>query len=417
MVPQRSTEGTLRFHPLTFLVEGDDVVVGRVDTDSYGVFPTDGAALVRRLADGEHPDAAAAWYQRTYGEPVDVADLLDTLAELGFLAEDGADAVPVRPVRPVRWQRLGRAAFSPLAWLLYTALVTAAVLVCLRQPALRPHHDNVFFSDYLLAVELGIALGQLPLFLVHELFHVLAGRRLGLSTRVRLGRRLYFVVFETVMDGLVVVPKRQRYLPMLAGMLADVLTWALLTLAALALRGPGGAATLTSDVCLALAFTAVPRLAMQFFFFLRTDLYYLVTTLCGCVDLHSTARGVVRNARARLLRRLPPHDPQQWHPNDVRAARWYAPLYVLGYGAFLALLVSVLLPITWRFASTAATTLWQHDWRSAAFWDATGLLLLTTAQPAVAGALGLRERWHQRQDQQPAPSAQHPPTPDKARTP
>ena len=35
----------LAFHQLSFAPEGDDVVVGRRDIDSYGVFPPDGAAL------------------------------------------------------------------------------------------------------------------------------------------------------------------------------------------------------------------------------------------------------------------------------------------------------------------------------------------------------------------------------------
>ena len=39
-------------HPLIFLEESGDVVVGRPDIDSYGVFPADGAALVRQLAAG-----------------------------------------------------------------------------------------------------------------------------------------------------------------------------------------------------------------------------------------------------------------------------------------------------------------------------------------------------------------------------
>ena len=51
----------LRFHPLAFLEDGGEVVVGRSDIDSYGVFPTDGAALVRELAAGRPPADAAAW--------------------------------------------------------------------------------------------------------------------------------------------------------------------------------------------------------------------------------------------------------------------------------------------------------------------------------------------------------------------
>ena len=76
-----------------------------------------------------------------------------------------------------------------------------------------------------LAADRGVALfaGQALLALVHESFHVLAGRRLGLRTSVRISRRFYYAVYETRLDGLVSVPRRQRYLVILAGLLADVL--------------------------------------------------------------------------------------------------------------------------------------------------------------------------------------------------
>ena len=42
----------LRLHPLTYLDEGDEVTVGRADINSFGLFPADGAALLRRLEEG-----------------------------------------------------------------------------------------------------------------------------------------------------------------------------------------------------------------------------------------------------------------------------------------------------------------------------------------------------------------------------
>jgi len=85
-----------------------------------------------------------------------------------------------------------------------------------RHPQLAPSYRNMFFTNYLVAVELVAFLGQVPLLLLHEAAHTLAGRRLGLPTRLAVGRRLYYVVFLTTMDSLVSVPRRSRYLPMLA---------------------------------------------------------------------------------------------------------------------------------------------------------------------------------------------------------
>jgi hypothetical protein len=391
---------TVRLHPLTYLPEHDDVVVGRTDTDSYAVFPQDGAELIRQLAAGRTLEDAARWYEQTYGDRVDLADFLQTLTELDFLADAGPatgaePAAPAGSTPPARmpWQRLGAAVFSPVGWLVVGAVAAAAVVVCALRPELRPSRDHVFFSRYLLVVEIGVAAGQLVLVLLHEVCHVLAGRRLGLRCHIRLGRRLYFLVFETVLDGLVIVPRHRRWLPMLAGMIFDVVAMCALTLVAAAVYGPGPAPSLAAGLCLALAFTTLPRVAMEFLFFLRTDVYYLVSTLCGCVDLHTTSREMVTNALWSLLRRPDRRaDPVRWHPKDVRAARWYAPLFVVGYAVAFALLAGVLVPIVWRFASTAVVAAMTLDVRSAAFWDATGLLVLNGAQPALAGVLALRER-------------------------
>jgi hypothetical protein len=128
-------------------------------------------------------------------------------------------------------------------------------------------------------------------------------------------------------------------------MLADVLAIAGLTVIAwLVPRSPG--------VCLALAFTTIPRLAWQFYFYLRTDVYVLFTTALGCVDLDTVTRGVLRNRLNRLLRR-PDRlvDEEPWHPRDRRVARWYAPLHVAGYTASIVTLVVVIIPLSWRFFS------------------------------------------------------------------
>ncbi|MGY2063407.1 hypothetical protein ACW9HQ_51655, partial [Nocardia gipuzkoensis] len=172
-------------------------------------------------------------------------------------------------------------------------------------------------------IALTLFLGQFPLLLLHEGFHGLAGRRLGLRTRLRISNRLYFVVLETRMDGLVVKPRRQRYLPMLAGMLADALAISILTLlAALGLRADGTVAP-AAAVCLALAFATSLRLAWQFFFHLRTDLYYVAIVVLGCQDLHAAARMILANRLRRLIGRRVA-DESSLHPRDRAVGRWYS---------------------------------------------------------------------------------------------
>lgn len=87
---------------LSFLPEGDGVVVGNAAADSYAVLPVDGAELLRRLGEGMTPRAAAAWYAETYGEEVDIAELLVDLADLGLvtLPDTTGPATPPQPPPP-----------------------------------------------------------------------------------------------------------------------------------------------------------------------------------------------------------------------------------------------------------------------------------------------------------------------------
>jgi hypothetical protein len=359
---------TVALYPLTFLDEDGEVVVGRTDIDSYGVFPPEGAELLRQLAAGMATGAAARWFADTYGEQVDIADFLATLDELEFLVRDSDSAVAAGSTPPLRWQRLGRWAFSPVAW------------VC-----------NLLFTHYVTVLTLVLFLGQFPFLLLHESFHMLAGRRLGLRSSMRLGRRLYYILIETTMDGLVAVPRRQRYLPMLAGMLADLLVIAVLTLIADVTMSPGGRVSLLGGACLALAFTTLLRFAWQFCFYLRTDLYYTAVTVLGCMDLQAAARVILANRWRRLLRR-PLADESQLHPRDRAVGRWYCWLVPAGYAFSLCMLALAVIPPTVRILVEAISRLDHHGqpWREIA--DSAVFLALNLAQIVIIVILVIRSR-------------------------
>ncbi|MGY0232073.1 hypothetical protein [Longispora urticae] len=385
----------VRLHPLSYLEDGEDVVIGRTDTDSYGVFPADGAALLRRLADGEPPGAAARWYAETYGEPVDLAEFLGVLAELDFLVEGDSGSDGPGPVRPPRWQRLGRALFSPPAWAVYGVVLAAAAVAMVATPRLVPHNGNVFFTQHLTVLMVTLFLGQFPLILIHEAAHALAGRRLGVRSRLRVARRLFFVVFETSLDGLIVVPRKQRYLPILVGMFTDLLVLSVLTLVAAATLDPAGRPSLVGRVCLALAFTTFLRFCWQFYFHLRTDLYQLAVTALGCQDLQAAAKRVLGNHARRLVGR-PVRDTSGLHPRDLQVARWYCWPMLAGYTLSTVMLFAVGIPVLWRSVAIAGSRFAEDGgtWLHVA--DSTVFLALTLGQFGFAAFLAVRSRARRR---------------------
>jgi hypothetical protein len=388
MTTTQDLDRPLRLHPLTYLDEGDEVTAGRADTNSFALFPADGAALLRRLEAGSTPNEAARWYSGHYGDQVDISEFLEVLADLDLILKDG-ETIP-EPAT-VRWRRLGTAVFSRPAWACYALLICAAIVAMARHPYLLPTYQHLFFvHSSLVILMLGILAGQVPLVLLHETFHALAGRRLGLNSTLSIGRRFYYVVFVTSLDGLVSVPRRQRYLPMLAGMLLDLLAIAGLTLAAAPLHSAAGAGAFIYRLLLSMAFGVVLRFAWQFYFFLRTDLYYLATTVLGCNDLQTTARQLLANRALRLLGR-PDHlaDESAWHPRDLSVARWYSWLMVAGYALVTAMLVTTAFPVGIRLTQLAVheLTSTSSPLRVA---DVIAFLVLNFWEPALAAALAIR---------------------------
>ncbi|WP_199839832.1 hypothetical protein [Streptomyces sp. XY431] len=382
--PGLDLDRPLPMRRLVYLEEADEVTIGSPETDTYAVFPADGAELVRMLADGLTPREAAERYRTAHGESVDIADLVDVLAELDLFRP--ADT-PTAETVPVRWQRLGGLLFGRPALVGYALLTALAAVEMVRVPALVPRTDNLFFTTSYTLVVLLLFFGQAPLLALHEAFHALAGRRLGLRSRLSVGHRLVYLVLETSLDGLVSVPRRQRYLPILAGMLADVLAIAVLTLIADVTRG--GAATV-ARLCLAIAYATVLRLAWQGFFYLRTDLYVLLSTALGCVNLHAAAVDVLRNTVRRVTGR-PPVDLEVHHPVDRRAARWYAWLMVVGYAFTLTMFAGVVVPTAYRLLHDVWLRMTGQG-STAARLDSIVLLLLSLAQTAAVVVLAVRER-------------------------
>jgi hypothetical protein len=382
-------ELTLELHDLSFVSEGDEVVVGRLDTGSYAVFPTDGAELLRRLSEGMTLNQASTWYAETFGEPVDVEEFASALTELGFVRLPSEE---VRQVKEVRFQRLGHAIFSPFAWVFYALVVVAWAVAVFHHSAVLPHPSQIFFTWSLLLVQAVITFGQIPLLYLHEGFHILAGRRLGLPTRMGVSNRLTYIVFETELNGLMSVPRRARYLPFLAGMTCDVVVFCGLDLIAELTRTADGAFSLAGRICLALAFTVVMRLAWQFQLYLRTDLYYVFASALNCYDLHEASTALLRN---RIRRALGRHDrivdEQQWTEHDRKVGKFYGPFIVLGFLTIILITVFASFPVVREYFTTDLHDLTTGHF-GIRFWDAVFSLTFNIAQIVALVVLSRRKR-------------------------
>ncbi|MEV0841737.1 hypothetical protein AB0I55_19545 [Actinocatenispora sera] len=394
--------------PLVVARDGAECVLGRPDLGLFVTVPEPGAVFVEALQSGaslaEATDAATA----AAGEPVDGADFVATLTAAGLLdpvatqpdADPGGEASPIRGrrQRPIRWiegvdPAVARRFFGRPAWIGYGSAAAIAVVLLVARPELRPSFESVWFlSDPLLSL-----LALLPLSLLfnalHEMWHWLAGRALGIPAIFRFSYRGVYVVFETDLSQIVTVPRRRRYGPFLAGMAVDSTVLAVVLLVRLAyLRQLVELPPLLDRVLAALVLNQVISLVWQFgAVFLRSDLYAVLANALRCTNLYRVTWLTTKNR----LWRLSDDDRAELaaaSSRDRTVARWFGVVYLVGIGAMCWLFLTFNLPIVLSMLVYVGGNLVVPSAHSVPFWESAAVSLYFLVVYGTPGLLALRER-------------------------
>jgi hypothetical protein len=390
-----SAAGTIPLHRLTFINEGHDVLIGRPEIDSFALFPPDGAELVRRLQAGDTVGQAADWYRAEYGEDADVDDVVEVLRSLGFVRapdDDDADGEIVQPA--VRWRRLAAVLFSTPALIGYALLAVVAIYLEVRQPTLRPAPGNFFAGKYLLVLTVVAYVAEVLGALIHESFHALSGRRLGLSSKLSLDRRLTFVVFQTTMSGLMSVPPRKRILPFCAGLLADAIGYSIMVaIAAVDVHLHGGLTAL-GRFALLLAYLTLLRMCWQLLIFMETDLYYVFATITHCPNLMRLTKQEVRRRMVRVLRRASRAGAAELTPtpHERRILRLYLPFVAVCGSLVLGTSALFTIPVVVEFLVRLGGGIADGGVLGAKFWDSASTAAVIAAECGILLLLVIRDR-------------------------
>jgi hypothetical protein len=156
-------------------------------------------------------------------------------------------------------------------------------------------------------------------------------------------------------------------------------------------------------VTLALAFLTMLRFAWQFYFFLRTDLYYVITTALGCQDLHGATRAYLHNRlRRRIFRRWSEVDETLWTERDRRFVPVYAPLMIGGVVILLGMAAVAMLPAAFQALGMLVDGLFSGG-AGPRVWDSVAFLIFGFAPITVA--LGIHIRAWLRRIRQPRSSS------------
>jgi hypothetical protein len=366
--PTADQDQRVRLRPLSLVEEGDKVLVGDPETGTFITVPPVGGVVLRALQGGASVAQAAREAEQLVGEPVDVAAFVATLEGLGFVAPAegqsaaGTAAEPERlprrtaPIQQRRWlhgirPERARPMFGPVAWTVYGAAAVLNVVLLVVFPAQlwpRPAEDAFMLNDIGLSALLLVPLG-LAATIMHEWYHWLAARAVGVPARFGVDRRMVFLVYETDLSRLWTLPRRQRYSPLLAGLAIDSLVLCLVLCGRLLIAaGWWSPPDLVSSVLALCAFLLVVRIIWQCLIFLRTDMYAVLVNATGCRNLWRVKSLLLRRAFGRLT----PAQAQELagaDPVDIRVGRWFRWLWLTGFftvtGWFVVFLLPVLLTV------------------------------------------------------------------------
>ena len=393
--------------PLTVVQRDGVFVVGNDDTGTFAEMPAIGVAVVRALQKSPDVEKARALVREQHGRDVDVAAFVRSIARGGFVAKVNgraldAAALPRRkrkqfenvPPERLRWLR------SPLFWAACLVPFGVSLGAMLADPWYVPGWDDFLVSESYTLVGLSAFAVMTLLVLKHELGHVLMARALGSRASLGFSTRLAYLVMETDASNLWVLSRRDRMRVYAAGMATDLFVIGAGTLL-LALGREGVLPALADPTLVAYVKLAILGSVMmtlfQFFFQVRTDVYYMVAHGLECRNLYGDARQWLRRRFAwawPAWRTVPEPDVT---PRELRWVRAYGLLHFVGVGVFFLYFFGIIVPALLHIYGHALGHLWRAlvEPGSAPLvvvLDSTSFVFIHVAYFGAVGALAWRDR-------------------------
>ena len=361
--------------PLSVQKDDDAYLVGNVNSGDFYQFPEVGVRILAMLRSGESAQSVHAKLAADGGETFDVVGFVEQLLAIGFIYPVGHSPLAEPPSnsesRSARRifnvdPRIARTVFGWPMLCGYFAIIAYALGCAVMDSRLRVN-PNAFYTDSnrtpLLLLILVLSFVQVSL---HELGHMLAAAKHGIRSRYGIGNRLWMVVAESDLTGILALPKAQRYFPMLAGLLVDLLCAALLTLA-LRMLFHVGASGFTIQLVQAVILQIFIGVTWQFNIFVKTDVYFVLCNYFSYPDLDRDARHYLRGLLHRATRGRLGDPPAALRPRGLHGLRVFAAVWLLGRIGSLVILFGVFLPTMAEYIRSAVHLLRGPP---AAFWMA-----------------------------------------------
>ncbi|XVQ88305.1 hypothetical protein ACQP2K_13060 [Microbispora siamensis] len=348
----------VRLRPLGFREDEDGWIVGRVETGVCIAVPYAGKRAIELLDSGRTILETREELETELKVELDVSGFVHDLAAVGMVASIGdrvfADTDTRAPSLPWITQGMVRWTLSPVLHCVLGLLVLGGLVAAALRPDVVPRWHSLLWSDHGMLILLSEVALVATLVSLHEFAHLLTARAAGVPGRIRMDTRLQFLTAQTDVSGIWLAERRIRLTVYLAGIAVDasILAGCLLTMAV-----SGGNVLLS-----VIALTEMTGLALQFFIFMRTDLYFLVQDLAGCRNLYADATAFLSHLLRRVAR-VPTSDSPLagLEPRQRRFVRLYSALLVVGTGLCLGVFLLISVPFTVALVARSLDVLWRHD--------------------------------------------------------
>ncbi|WP_338778753.1 PqqD family protein [Metabacillus sp. FJAT-52054] len=367
---------------LSIQPEGDEFSIGDSSIGEFLRVP-EVAVDVVRLLDGKNTLLQVKEkIDRKYGEDVDVLDFVEMLKDCDLIYKIDSEVLNDsfrKEVNPVLF-RLGSLFFSKTANLLYAVSFAALILLLILYPSLIPTFRDMFvFEPVGLSGLIFLVVGW-GLTLIHEFAHLLAASKEKVHSKIRLNLRMIFLVAETDMTGLWGKPKKNRYVPFLAGMAWNTV----IALGCFAVQLLSSSELVISFARM-IALTTLYGFVWQFIIFLRTDIYYVISNWKNTSAMHEHSLMFLRKT---VLRK----EPAEWASlplHEKNNAKWFGVLYIIGGFVSVTLTLYLQVPALWYTLSYAIRSLSTYTYSSYYFWDSL-MVISVGAIELVIWLIGLK---------------------------
>ncbi|HTI81053.1 MAG TPA: hypothetical protein VL614_11450 [Acetobacteraceae bacterium] len=350
--------------PLSVQKDGDEYLVGNAELGDFYQFPEQAIKILNMLMSGLTASAIQSRLHDEYHETVDVDGFVEQLTSIGFIypgserakVQEHLDAVARDSRRTFNVSpSIAQAIFSTPAMTAYCAMVAYAVVSAILDPRLRIDFNAFYIERYrtpFLLFVLSLALVHVSF---HELSHMLAAARHGIKSKYGLSNRLWMIVAESDLTGILTLPRSQRYFPMLAGLMADML-WASLLTILIKILLTVGADTFAVQLVQALVLDIIISMRWQFNIFIKTDIYFVVCNYFRHPDLDGDARRYLGNLLHRVtLGRYGMAATGGFQ--SLMAVRVFSAIWILGRIMSALVLFGVFLPTMARYIISAVQLL------------------------------------------------------------